>query len=131
MFSQYSMNSIRGFAWFLHKLFRTIYEKVVVDKKAIMKLKTRDERTHGPLILIPTHRSYVDFLILSYVFFGYGIKVPHIAAAEDFLNMAVVHILLRKSGAFFIKRDQNKYKNLYKAIMTEYISKLLIENHYL
>lgn len=32
MFSQYSMGSIRGFAWFLHKVFRTIYEKVVIDK---------------------------------------------------------------------------------------------------
>jgi glycerol-3-phosphate O-acyltransferase len=63
---------------------------------------------------------------MSYVFFGYGLKVPHIAAAEDFLNMAVVHILLRKSGAFFIKRDQKKYRDLYKAVMNEYISKLLV-----
>jgi len=78
------------------------------------------------LIIIPTHRSYIDFLIMSYVFFGYGLKVPHIAAAEDFLNMAVVHILLRKSGAFFIKRDQKKYRDLYKAVMNEYISKLLV-----
>lgn len=75
------MSSIRGFAWFLHKVFRSIYEKVVVDKKAIMKLKNRDEKVNGPLIIIPTHRSYIDFLIMSYVFFGYGIKVPHIAAA--------------------------------------------------
>ena len=71
----------------------------------------------GPLIILPTHRSYVDFLIISYVFFGYGIKCPHIAAAEDFLGMAFVHILLRKSGAFFIKRNQQKYKELYKAIL--------------
>jgi glycerol-3-phosphate O-acyltransferase len=83
-----------------------------------MKLRNHDEKTNGPLIIIPTHRSYIDFLIMSYVFFGYGIKVPHIAAAEDFLNMAVVHILLRKSGAFFIKRDQKKYRNLYKAVMS-------------
>ena len=83
-----------------------------------MKLRNYDEKTNGPLVIIPTHRSYIDFLIMSYVFFGYGIKVPHIAAAEDFLNMAVVHILLRKSGAFFIKRNQQKYRLLYKAIMT-------------
>ena len=125
------MGSIRGFAWFLHKIFKTIYEKVVVDRSVIMKFKNHDEKTLGPLIIIPTHRSYIDFLILSFVFFGYGIKVPHIAAAEDFLGMAVVHILMRRSGAFFIKRDQKKYKNLYKAIMNEYISKLLAEQHYL
>lgn len=74
------MGSIRVFAWFLHKVFRTIYEKVVIDKKSMGVLRNHDEKS-GPLIVIPTHRSYVDFLIMSYVFFGYGIKVPHIAAA--------------------------------------------------
>jgi len=45
--------------------------------------------------------------------------------------MAIVHILLRKSGAFFIKRNQLKNKVLYKAIMEEYISKILVDQHYL
>jgi glycerone phosphate O-acyltransferase/fatty acyl-CoA reductase len=45
--------------------------------------------------------------------------------------MAVIHILLRKSGAFFIKRNQKKYRELYKAIMNEYISQLMGSNHYL
>jgi glycerol-3-phosphate O-acyltransferase len=68
---------------------------------------------------------------MSYVFFGYGIKCPHIAAAEDFLNMAVVNVLLRRSGAFFIKRNQKKYKDLYKAILNEYLSKLMLGNHFI
>lgn len=109
MFSDYSMKSIRVFAWFLHKLFGSIYEKVVVDKSDIAKIQSHND-SNGPLIIIPTHRSYIDFLIISYVFFGYNIKCPHIAAAEDFLGMAVVHILLRRSGAFFIKRNQKKHK---------------------
>jgi 1-acyl-sn-glycerol-3-phosphate acyltransferase len=80
---------------------------------------------------VPTHRSYIDFIILSYIFFGYGIKCPHIAAAEDFLNMAIIHILLRKSGAFFIRRDQQENRVLYKAIMTEYVTKLLMDKSHL
>lgn len=39
MFSDYSMKSIRMFGWFLHKLFSTIYEKVVVDKGDIAKIQ--------------------------------------------------------------------------------------------
>ena len=39
MFSDYSMKSIRMFGWFLHKLFGTIYEKVVVDKAALAKIQ--------------------------------------------------------------------------------------------
>ena len=52
----------------------------MVDKSDIAKIKNHRE-SDGPLIIVPTHRSYIDFLIISYVFFGYGIKCPHIAAA--------------------------------------------------
>lgn len=44
MFSQYNMKSIRLFAWFLHKVFKNIYEKVVVDKSALLKLKNHNEK---------------------------------------------------------------------------------------
>lgn len=29
-----------------------------------------------PVVLLPTHRSYVDFLIVSYVCFNYGLPLP-------------------------------------------------------
>ena len=65
---------------------------------------------------MPTHRSYIDFLMCSYVFFAYKIKVPHIATAEDFLNMAVIPKVLRASGAFFLKRKSLEDSILYKTI---------------
>ncbi len=43
MFSDYSMGSIRVFAWFLHKVFGSIYERVVVDKAAITRLQSHNE----------------------------------------------------------------------------------------
>ena len=59
-----------------------------------------------PVVLIPTHRSYVDFMLMSYVMFAEGLKVPHIVAGDDFLKMKGVNTLLRKSGAFYIKRKE-------------------------
>eukprot|EP01051_Picozoa_sp_SAG22_P019042 SAG22_NODE_3391_length_1736_cov_2.588271_2_plen_49_part_00 len=41
----------------------------------------------GPVIFLPTHRSYIDFLILSYVTFANRLPVPHIAAGEVFLKV--------------------------------------------
>lgn len=58
----------------------------------------------GPIIFIPTHRSYIDFLIIPYVLFAYRLALPHIAAAEDFLSIALINQFLRYQGAFFIKR---------------------------
>lgn len=34
----------------------------------------------SPVILMPNHRSYVDFLVVSYILFSYDIPVPVIAA---------------------------------------------------
>ena len=62
-----------------------------------------------PVLLLPTHRSYMDFIIISYMFFFKNVPLPAIAGAvssqrciasraaagDDFLNMAVVSDLLR------------------------------------
>ncbi len=34
-----------------------------------------------PVLLMPTHRSYMDFLLVSYVFYHYDLPLPVIAAA--------------------------------------------------
>jgi glycerone phosphate O-acyltransferase/fatty acyl-CoA reductase len=104
--------------WFLHKFFGTIYEREVIDKAALTKIQAHSELTEGPLIIIPTHRSYIDFLIMSYVLFGNKIKCPQIAAAEDFLNMAVIHIILRRSGHSSL-REIKKYRQLRVSIFPD------------
>jgi glycerol-3-phosphate O-acyltransferase len=104
MISDYKMPFLRAMAWFLHKVFKSIYEKVVIDDHQLKLLASHDVKTEGPLILIPTHRSYIDFLLVSYIFFAYKLQCPHIAAAEDFLNVTLVHHILRACGAFFMKR---------------------------
>ena len=120
MMAEYNMGVIRLFGWVLHKIFKTIYEKVVVDDKVLQHLKHHDSKLEGPLILIPTHRSYIDFLIVSYIFFACKIQCPHIAAAEDFLKMAIVPAFLRASGAFFLKRNlKEEISPLYKVNISQ------------
>lgn len=131
MFADYSMPMIRAFGWFLTKVFRRIYDKVVIDDLTIKALQEYDSNKNGPLILIPTHRSYIDFLMCSYVFFAYKIKTPHIATAEDFLSMAVVPMILRSSGAFFLKRKSLEDNILYKTVFYEYVKRLLMDECFL
>lgn len=33
-----------------------------------------------PVVFVPSHRSYADFIILSYVCFYYDVEIPAIAA---------------------------------------------------
>ena len=48
----------------------------------------------------------MDYLLLSYVVYKRGLAVPHIAAGVN-LNLPVVGPLLRRGGAFFLRRSFN------------------------
>ncbi|CAI2369551.1 unnamed protein product [Moneuplotes crassus] len=128
MATQLSFNKMRMLGYVIHKAFKNMYENVVVDEKDMEQLKLLNERDDCNVVYCPTHRSYVDFIILSYVLYAHEIKVPHICAGEDFLNIAIVHTFLRNSGAFFMRRTF-RGDPLYKAIFTEYVQNLMRSGH--
>ena len=79
-----------------------------------------------PVVLLPTHRSYADFLIVSYLTFHYRLPFPTIAAGMDFIHMAYIGSLFREAGAFYIKRSFME-EDLYWAVFQEYIHVLVCQ----
>lgn len=75
----------------MKKTFVRIYEKIVVNEMVLNKLKRMCDTRNGPIIFCPTHRSYIDFLLVSLVLYYYKMEVPHICAGEDFLNIMFVN----------------------------------------
>jgi alcohol-forming fatty acyl-CoA reductase len=62
-------------------------------------------------VLAPSHRSYFDFLLSSYLCFQHpelGVPMPQIAAAEEFSRIPVVSRILSRSGAFYVRRGVGK-----------------------
>jgi 1-acyl-sn-glycerol-3-phosphate acyltransferase len=126
MFANPKQPVIRMIGWVFRKIWRRMYEAVIVDTREIELVREiSKDKSSGPIILMPTHRSYIDFLIVSYINLAYGLPLPHIAAGEDFLGMAFIRNLFRYSGAFFIRRSFGS-DNLYKAIFGEYVQNLLL-----
>lgn len=102
-------------------MFQNLYDMIIVNEDTLSKIKAMCANRKGPIIFCPTHRSYVDFMILSVVLFFYNMEVPHICAGEDFLGIAGVVHLLRASGAFFMRRTF-RGDPLYKAVFHEYVT---------
>ena len=124
MFADEHMPVIRGMGYAFRKIWRRIYDAIQVESSGLAKAKQAAQR--GPLIFVPTHRSYIDFLIVSYICFACGLPVPHIAAGEDFLGILLVRWLFRRSGAFFIRRSLDSGGDaLYAAIFQQYVQQLL------
>lgn len=72
------------------------------------------------LVYVPCHRSHIDYLLLSYVIHKEGLAIPYIAAGKN-LNMPVIGPVLRKGGAFFIRRSF-KGNELYSTVLFEYLA---------
>ncbi|KAI8886316.1 putative acyltransferase [Backusella circina FSU 941] len=77
------------------------------------------------LILLPSHKSHIDYMVVSYIMYRLGVQIPHIIAGDN-LDMPVVGKLLKNAGAVYIRREWGGDK-LYKTILEEYIATLLAE----
>lgn len=102
-------------------LLNIMFDGTVVDKDGLQRIKTMSLK--GPLILIPCHKSHVDYLTLSYILYHNNMPSPHIAAGKN-LSFWPMGPLARAGGAFFIRRSF-RGAVLYSRVFSEYIHKLL------
>lgn len=79
------------------------------------------------IVYVPCHRSHIDYLLLSYVLYIQGFSIPHIAAGIN-LNLPFVGGLLRRGGAFFLRRSFAGLP-LYSAVFNAYLKELLQRGH--
>jgi glycerol-3-phosphate O-acyltransferase len=115
--------TIQVFGRLLEVVWERIYSGFVVDKEGIERL--RDAARKGPLVLLPSHKSHADYLILSYVLERNEIQTPLIAAGDN-LDFFPIGDVLRRSGAFFIRRSF-KGSRLYPQLVDAYLRKVLAE----
>ncbi len=111
------------FARFLNWLWARLYDGVVMDLEGLERL--RDAARRGPVILLPSHKSHIDYLVISSQLAEHGVSPPLIAAGEN-LSFFPVGALLRRCGAFFIRRSF-KGKKLYAALVDAYLRRVLVE----
>lgn len=102
-------------------LFDRIYDGVEVDREGIEKVVRAAAR--GPIAVCPSHKSHIDYLVMSTVFYGHGLIVPHIAAGIN-LSFFPLGPMFRRLGAYFIRRSF-KGDRVYSAVLRAYVRKLV------
>jgi glycerone phosphate O-acyltransferase len=115
---------LRTLAYVIRKVFRTLYDRINLNTEAFQRLFAAFKMPRRSVVIIPAHRSYVDFLVISYVLIQLGLPVPHICSGEDFLRLGKIAELMRGSGAFFMRRSFRGDK-LYGALFREYVRHLV------
>ncbi|KAL0114043.1 hypothetical protein PUN28_011395 [Cardiocondyla obscurior] len=126
MASKADLATVRWLGIFITKAMKRMFSKIYINESTLVNLKKETQISQVQYIYVPSHRSYMDFILLSYILFSYDMALPNIAAGMDFYNMKIVGELLRKTGAFYIRRS---FSNdiLYKQIFRSYVNTIV--NH--
>ena len=102
--------------WIFKRLFSSI------EKTGLERVKEYAKRQ--PIVLVPSHRSYFDFLILSWLFYQNYLVPPHIVARDN-MAFGPFAFLFRRAGAFFMRRSLDD--PLYKEVFRAYVGYLVRE----
>ncbi|HLT30073.1 MAG TPA: 1-acyl-sn-glycerol-3-phosphate acyltransferase [Myxococcaceae bacterium] len=105
----------------LSVVFERIYDGIEVDERGLERAMQAGRQT--PLVLTPSHKSHVDYLVLAWVLWRRGYNVPTVAAGAN-LSFFPLGPLLRRCGAFFLRRSF-KGDVLYTASFRAYVKKLV------
>lgn len=125
--ARYSPAVIRIMSSVVRWIINSMYDGAVIDKAGLARVKAMSQK--GPLILIPCHKSHIDYLILSYVLYHNNMPCPHVAAGKN-LSFWPLGPIFRGGGAFFLRRTF-KGAVLYSRVFSAYIHKLLQEGFHI
>ena len=121
--SDYSEIFVEIWDRILNWLWNNIYDGVVVDVEGIAKIRSVSKKM--PFVIVPCHRSHIDYLLLSHIFYKHNIQMPFVAAGTN-LSFFPMGYIFRKSGAFFLRRSF-KGNELYAEVFAKYLKVLLKE----
>ena len=117
--ADYSYTVIR----FLELLLNWVWNRLYNGIRLYNIDKLRQVANDHEIVYVPCHRSHIDYLLLSFVVYRNNLVPPHIAAGIN-LNMPVVGSILRRGGAFFMRRSF-KGNPLYASVFNEYLHSIL------
>ena len=115
------MNVVPAFDKALSQVVERMYQEVEVDEVGIERLRAACK--DGTIIMLPSHKSHVDYMILSQIFYRHHLPLPLIAAGDN-LSFFPLGPLFRRAGAFFIRRSF-RGDRLYTAVVDAYVRRLI------
>lgn len=107
----------------LRLVWNRIYDGLEWDDEGVERL--RHAARDGSLVIVPSHRSHVDYLVISQVLFWNSLMPPLIAAGAN-LSFFPLGPIFRRGGAYFIRRTI-KGDPLYARVLRAYVKQLLQE----
>jgi glycerol-3-phosphate O-acyltransferase len=124
IFREIAANMNSTFLALLNAIVTALFRRLFVSIETSGLQAVAGHAKRHPIVLVPSHRSYFDFLMLSWLFYANHLVPPHIAAREN-MGFGPFGFLFRRAGAFFLRHRFDD--PLYKAVFRSYVAYLVKE----
>jgi glycerol-3-phosphate O-acyltransferase len=121
--ADYNITYIQMFDMVVSWMWNNIFNGFDIDEAGLNKVREAGKKSS--LVIVPCHKSHVDYLVLSQIFLHNNLTPPHIAAGVNLSFFPLGHIF-RKSGAFFLKRTF-RGDPLYPIVFSTYVKTIMSE----
>lgn len=115
------MNEIAALDRLVAQAASRMFSAVEVDEAGLDRL--REHAKEGTLILLPSHKSHMDYIVLAWILYRHKMPLPSVAAGDN-LNFFPIGPIFRRAGAFFIRRRFSGDR-LYSAVVDAYVRRLI------
>gem|GEM_PF-1118143 len=121
MSARMSFPFVRFADHFCRFLFTRIFNGV--DMRPEDAERVREALRAGTPIIVPCHRSHLDYILISWVFWQHDLHIPHVCAGDN-LSFWPLGAILRRVGGFYIKRSF-KGERLFPVVFERYMRQLI------
>lgn len=123
MAADYKHDFIVMASMILKAAFSRLFTHLEIDEEGFERI--RDLLRRGAVVYVPSHKSHIDYLALSWLLFRHRLVPPHIIAGEN-LSFWPMGFIFSHMGAIFIKRSF-KGNRLYTTLLRQYLQRMLQE----
>lgn len=123
--AHFSWATIEALHVVLRPLWTTVFRGVVAPPEDVERI--RAAMRDGTAVLVPSHKSHFDYVLLSWFLYDAGMIVPHVAAG---MNLAIWPLdkILRGAGGFFLRRSF-KGEPLAARVFERYLRELVLREY--
>jgi len=127
--TRYSPYFTDGVSRLIGRLLSSVFSRIVYRPEEAQYLRRLAAIRNITLVFVPSHRSYFDYLLMFNLLYREQVAVPLVVAGDN-LNFFPLGGILRRLGAFFIRR-RVRDDRLYQEVFGAYLRKIVESGYHI
>ena len=94
--------------YFFLKAWEKLYTNILINTEGLAEVNNLIKEGKHNVVLLPTHKSFMDLWILGMINLDHGIEYPFNYGEQSLVKLAVVDTLLKNTGSFKLNPSLKK-----------------------